>query len=90
VKESKELTFYRGKGCDLCNNVGYKGRTGIFELLLMSEEIRVLIIGRAPTKDIRAKAREQGMRTMREDGLEKIYQGITTIEEIVKATQLFA
>ncbi len=90
MKESKELIFYRGKGCDLCNNVGYKGRTGIFELLLMSEEIRVLIVGRAPTKDIRAKAREQGMRTMREDGLDKIYRGITTIEEIVRATQLFA
>ena len=56
----------------------------------MSEEIRVLIIGRAPAKDIRTKAREQGMRMMREDGLEKIYQGITTIEEVTKATQLFA
>ncbi len=90
LEESKERTFYRGKGCDLCNKVGYKGRTGIFELLLMSEEIRVLIIGRAPAKDIRTKAREQGMRTMREDGLDKIYQGITTIEEVTKATQLFA
>jgi len=88
--EVKERTFYRGKGCDLCDNVGYKGRTGIYELLVMSEEIRVLIIGRAPTKDIREKAREQGMRTMGEDGLEKIYQGITTIEEVVKGTQLFA
>ena len=90
VEEAKEQTFYRGKGCDLCDNVGHKGRTGIFELLVMSEEIKVLVIGRFPAKDIREKAREQGMRTMREDGLEKIYQGITSIEEVVKATQLFA
>ncbi len=88
-EEIKGRIFYRGKGCDLCDGVGYKGRTGIFELLVMSEEIRVLIIERSPVKDIRAKAREQGMRTLREDGLEKVYQGITTIEELIKATQLF-
>ncbi len=90
VEEARERTFSRGKGCDICDGIGYKGRTGIFELLVMSEGVRVLIIERSPTKDIRAKAREEGMRTMREDGLEKIYQGITTIEEIVRGTQLFA
>lgn len=90
VEEARERTFSRGKGCDLCDNVGYKGRIGIFELLVMSEEIKVLVIERSPAKDLRAKAQEQGMRMMREDGLEKIYQGITSIEEVVKATQLFA
>lgn len=90
IEVAKERIFYRGKGCSLCDDVGYKGRTGIFELLIMSGDIRALVIGKAPAKDIRTKAREQGMRTMREDGLEKIYQGITTIEEVVKGTQLFA
>ena len=90
VEEAADKTFHRGRGCDLCNNVGYKGRTGIFELLIMNEDIRVLIIEKAQAKDIRAKAQEHGMKTMREDGLEKIYQGITTIEEVGRATQLFA
>ena len=90
VEEAADKTFYRGRGCDLCDKRGYKGRTGIFELLIMNEDIRVLIIEKAPAKDIREKAGEHGMRMMREDGVEKIYQGITTIEEVVKATQLFA
>ncbi len=90
IEEAKERIFYRGKGCSLCDDVGYKGRIGIFELLIMSSELGMLIIEKASTKDIRAKAQEQGMRTMREDGLDKAYQGITTIEEVVKGTQLFA
>ena len=90
VEETADKTFYRGRGCDLCDKRGYKGRTGIFELLIINEDIRVLIIEKAPAKDIRVKAMEHGMRTMRDDGLEKVYHGITTIEEIVKGTQLFA
>ena len=90
VEETADKTFYRGRGCDLCDKRGYKGRTGIFELLIINEDIRVLIIEKAPAKDIRVKAMEHGMRTMRDDGLEKVYHGITTIEEVVKGTQLFA
>ena len=77
--------FY-GKGCSACNFTGYKGRTGIFEILIVNDEIRNLIISRAPTVTVRQKAREQGMMTLRESGLQKIFDGITTIEEMVKVT----
>ncbi len=82
--EGKQL--YYGKGCHECNNTGYLGRTGIFELLIISDPIRELIIQRAPTVLISEKARELGMRTLREDGILKIYDGITTIEEISRET----
>jgi type IV pilus assembly protein PilB len=82
--ESKEL-FY-GRGCPDCNDTGYLGRTGIFELLRISDPIRELIIGNAPTVVIREKAREEGMRTLREEGILKIYDGVTTIEEVARET----
>jgi len=78
--------FFYGKGCSVCNFTGYKGRTGIFEILLLNDEIRNLIISRAPTVMIRQKAREQGMTILRESGLQKIFDGITTIEEVAKVT----
>jgi type IV pilus assembly protein PilB len=78
--------FYRGKGCPHCNNSGYRGRTGIFEMMRMSDEIRELINDRAPAVALREKAREQGMRLLREDGLLKIERGITTIDEVIRNT----
>ena len=82
-------SFYYGKGCERCNNTGYKGRAAIAELLVMEDSIMPLIIERAPTADIRKRAQESGMRTLREDGLLKIYDGITTIEEVLKETQTY-
>jgi len=82
--EDKEL-FY-GRGCPDCNDTGYLGRTGIFELLQITDTIRELIIRNAPTVIIRQKAREQGMRTLREEGILKIYDGMTTIEEVSRET----
>ncbi|HEY3853133.1 MAG TPA: ATPase, T2SS/T4P/T4SS family [Verrucomicrobiae bacterium] len=81
-----DKVFYYGRGCANCNDTGYRGRRGIFELLVVSEAIRRLINERAPTVVIRQKAIEQGMTTLREDGLRGIFDGDTTIEEIVKYT----
>jgi len=78
--------FYYGNGCDNCNNTGYKGRKGIYELLDITDPIRELINQRAPTVVMKQKAIELGMRTLREDGLRCIYDGDTTIEEVLKYT----
>ena len=79
-----DKVFHYGRGCSACNDTGYKGRKGIFELLIISEAIRTLINERAPTVVLRQKAVELGMVTLREDGLRSIFEGDTTIEEIVK------
>jgi len=81
-----EKTFYYGRGCSACNDTGYKGRKGIFELLSINDPIRLLINERAPTVVLRQKAVELGMIPLREDGLRSIFEGDTTIEEVVKYT----
>src|SRR3989449_822906 len=81
-----EKVFYYGRGCSTCNDTGYRGRKGIFELLIASDTIRALITERAPTVVLRQKAVELGMVTLREDGLRSIFEGDTTIEEVVKYT----
>jgi type IV pilus assembly protein PilB len=81
-----DKVFHYGRGCSTCNDTGYKGRKGIFELLVVSEPIRTLINERAPTVVLRQKAVELGMVTLREDGLRGIFEGDTTIEEVVKYT----
>ena len=78
--------FYYGKGCPVCMQTDYHGRMGIYEWLRMSEAVRDLVVQRSPTLVIRQKALEQGMRTLRDDGLRAIFDGHTTIEEIVKYT----
>jgi type IV pilus assembly protein PilB len=81
-----DKVFYYGRGCSNCNDTGYKGRKGIYELLIVSEAIRALINERAPTVVLRQKAVELGMITLRDDGLRGIFDGDTTIEEVVKYT----
>ena len=81
-----DKVFHYGRGCSTCNDTGYKGRKGIFELLIISEPIRALINERAPTVVLRQKGVELGMVTLREDGLRSIFEGGTTIEEVVKYT----
>jgi len=81
-----DKVFYYGRGCANCNDTGYRGRKGIFELLVISEPIRALINERAPTVVIRQKAVELGMVTLREDGMRGIFDGDTTIEEVLKYT----
>ncbi len=77
-----KLTLYRGRGCEECAGTGYKGRTGIYELFLMSEEIQELVLKRSPANVLHARAREMGMVTMAEDGWNKVVAGITTLEEV--------
>lgn len=81
-----DKSFYYGRGCSACNDTGYRGRKGIFELLIINDAIRLLINERAPTVVMRQKAVEQGMIPLREDGLRSIFDGDTTIEEVVKYT----
>lgn len=81
-----DKTFYYGKGCKECNNTGYKGRKGLYELLKVSDPIRTLINEKAPNVVLRQKAMELGMSTLRADGLRCIFDGVTTIEEVLKYT----
>jgi len=78
--------FYAGKGCDNCNNTGYRGRTAIFEFMILDDTLRDMILQHASTNILRAEARKRGMRTLRESGLLSIYDGMTTIEEVVRET----
>jgi type IV pilus assembly protein PilB len=84
--EIGDKQFYYGKGCDTCNHTGYKGRKGIYELLDISDPIREMINQRAPSVVLKQKAVELGMTTLRDDGLRAIYDGETTIEEVLKYT----
>jgi type IV pilus assembly protein PilB len=79
-------TFYRGKGCERCNRSGYKGRLAVFEIMVMNDDMRELIMQQASTAVLRHEARKRGMRTLRECGMLSIYDGQTTIDEIVRET----
>jgi len=83
----KGVTLYKGEGCSECNNSGYKGRTGIYELFVMDDKIRELIAKHASLATIRKAAQEKGMRVLREDAITKIVAGITTLEEVLKETK---
>jgi len=76
----------KGKGCATCNKSGHKGRFGIFEVFVIQDEVRQMIFEKAPSNVLRAKARELGMRTLREDGVRKVLAGATTVDEVVRAT----
>jgi type IV pilus assembly protein PilB len=78
--------FYYGKGCDQCNNTGYRGRTGIYEIMTFNDEIRDLIMNHASTAVLREASKRAGMKTLRENGLLAIYDGITTIDEVARET----
>jgi type IV pilus assembly protein PilB len=88
-EELKDMVFYRGKGCSQCNKNGYRGRTGIFEVLMVTEALKPLIMDKVQTSVIREAARKEGMLTLREDGLRKVREGTTTIEEVVRETQQY-
>jgi len=80
------VQLYRGKGCNACGQIGYMGRKGIYEIFVITEEVQSLIYKQLPASDLRIKARELGMRTLREDGLRKVLSGITTLEEVIGVT----
>ncbi len=85
-EDVKGRRFFYGRGCDYCNNTGYRGRMGIYEIMVMDEELRELIMNQASTNVLRSECRKRGMRSLRESGLLAIYDGMTTIEEIVRET----
>ncbi|MFA6186307.1 MAG: GspE/PulE family protein [Phycisphaerae bacterium] len=82
----RDKKFYYGKGCDQCNSTGYKGRVGIFEIMTFTDEMRELVMNHASTNILRNAAKKNGMRTLRDKGLTAIFNGLTTIEEVVKET----
>jgi type IV pilus assembly protein PilB len=84
IQLDQNVVFYRGQGCDYCRGTGYRGRTGIFELLTISDPVREMVVQRAAANEIKARALGDGMRTLREDGLEKVISGISTIDEILR------
>ena len=85
--EPKAVQLYRGEGCEACRFTGYHGRTGIYEVLVVNEAIRELVLARASSQQIRQKAVSQGMRVLRQDGLQKVIMGLTTFSEVVRVTQ---
>ncbi|MCK4648250.1 type II secretion system ATPase GspE [bacterium] len=86
-EDLQEGKLYRGKGCMTCAHTGYRGRTGIFEIMPITDRIRDLILEKAPATVVKTRAREEGMRTMREDGFLKVAMGQTTIDEVLRVTQ---
>jgi type II secretory ATPase GspE/PulE/Tfp pilus assembly ATPase PilB-like protein len=83
---SPDDKLFRGEGCPNCRHTGYRGRLGLFELLLMTEVISQQVMERAPSPDIVAAARKSGLRLLREDGWLKVRRGITTPEEVITCT----
>ena len=85
-RTSTAAVFYYGKGCEDCNNTGYKGRQGLYEIMILDDEMKDMIIRHASTQILRIEAKKRGMRTLRQSGLLAIYDGVTTIEEVVRET----
>jgi type IV pilus assembly protein PilB len=85
-EDVKGRVFYYGKGCEACNNTGYRGRSGLYETMLLDDEMKDLIVQHASTQVLRQEARKRGMRTLRQAGLMAIYDGLTSIEEVVRET----
>jgi type IV pilus assembly protein PilB len=86
AEEASKIKTYKGQGCATCNNTGYKGRVGLYEVMEVTDEIRELILIGASALELRKKAIEDGMITLRESGLYKIRDGVTTVEEVVRET----
>ena len=84
----KDTSVYFGKGCKACNNTGYSGRTGIYEILLIKDEIKDLILKKVPSHIIREKAVQMGMHILKQDGWNRVLEGVTTPEEVMRVTQL--
>jgi type IV pilus assembly protein PilB len=86
VDEARQITFFKGTGCDTCSSTGYKGRQGLYEVMALSSNVRRMVLKGASTEELREAAVQEGMLTLRMDGMIKIKKGITTLEEVVKET----
>jgi type IV pilus assembly protein PilB len=80
------VTFYKGKGCQTCTFTGMKGRVALYEVMAVSDELRELILNDASTREIREVAQSQGLKTLRQAGLQKVLEGVTTPDEILRVT----
>jgi type IV pilus assembly protein PilB len=78
--------FFRGRGCETCNGTGYRARVGLYELMVVNDELRDMIMRNASTDELRDRARSYGMVSLRDAGLEAVYAGTTTLEEVVRET----
>jgi len=83
-EQGEEIVFYRGRGCDRCKGAGYKGRIGIYELMPMSEPVRELVLKGASAAQLRDQAIVEGMKTLADDGILKVLEGVTTIDELLR------
>jgi type IV pilus assembly protein PilB len=84
VEDVDSVVFYRGRGCEQCMHTGYRGRTGIFELMLVNDEIQDLVVKRAPLSEVRGAALANGMKILKTDGFQKVVEGLTTVEEVMR------
>ena len=84
--EVKTFPVFKGKGCPICNNTGYKGRVGLYEVMPMKEEVKELVLSRSSTSEVKKEAMRLGMKTLRQSGIIKIREGLTTIEEVLRST----
>jgi type IV pilus assembly protein PilB len=83
-EEARTVKIMKGKGCETCRNTGYKGRTGLYEVMEVDDELRELILVGASSMELKKKALERGMITLRRSGLVKVMQGMTTMEEVAR------
>jgi type II secretory ATPase GspE/PulE/Tfp pilus assembly ATPase PilB-like protein len=86
LRPDEGVSFYNTRGCKQCNQTGFKGRTGLFEILVPDEEVRALIVAKSPASAIRDRAVESGMATLRDAGLRKVLKGTTTVAEVLRVT----
>jgi len=86
AEEARTVKIFKGRGCGTCNGTGYKGRTGLYEVMEVDDEIRELILIGASAVELKKKAMERGMITLRRSGLVKIKEGLTTLEEVARET----
>ncbi len=87
-EEAPRVKLYKGRGCPVCNSTGYKGRVGLYEVMEVTDELREMILCGASSLELKNKALEQGMISLRKSGLRKIKDGLTTVEEVVRETVL--
>ncbi len=85
-EEAVSKPFFYGKGCEKCNNTGYKGRMGLYELLIMNDTLREMIVSETSLDEFRGACRKFGMRTLRESGLKAIHEGLTSVEDVIRET----
>jgi type IV pilus assembly protein PilB len=90
AEEVAGQNFYRGRGCDVCNNTGYKGRVGLFELMLLNDQLREMVMENSPADELRKVAKDNGMIPLRDYGMEFVYEGVTTLDEVMRETVLDA